>query len=102
VEDIKEGEVATDLVDVANGAVEGIFSVEASGSTVVLLIVALDTDSGGDCIEGETGRLSLGSAFFLRLDFFFFFFLAVAAPLSSSALASSITPFGEVATITKI
>lgn len=101
MEDIKEGEVATDLVDVANGAVEGIFSVEASGSTV-LLIVALDTDSGGDCIEGETGRLSLGSAFFLRLDFFFFFFLAVAAPLSSSALASSITPFGEVATITKI
>jgi len=98
VEDIKEGEVATGLVDVADGA---IFSFEASGSTV-LLIVALDTDSGGDCNEGETGRLSLGSAFFLRLDFFFFFFLAVAAPLSSSALASSITPFREVATITKI
>ena len=101
MEDIKEGEVATDLVDVAEGAVEGFFSVEASGSTV-LLIAALDTDSGGDCNEGETGRLSLGSAFFLRLDFFFFFFLVVAAPLSSSALASSITPFGEVATITKI
>ncbi len=98
---MKEGEVATDLIDVADGAIEGIFSVEASESTV-LLIVALDTDSGGNCNEGKTGRLSLGSAFFFRLDFFFFFFLAGAATLSPSSLASSITLFEEVATITEI
>lgn len=102
MEDIKDGEFATDLIEVADEAIEVVFLVAACESTVLLIVdFGTVSDLVCDCDEGETGTVSLDSAFFFRLVFFFFF-LAGAATLSSSPLASSTILFGAVATMANI